>query len=60
MRLPKFEIKRNVTGEYYFTLKAGNGEVIAMSESYKTLQGCKRGISSVRRNAIFAVTKDLT
>ncbi|GAB4141331.1 MAG: YegP family protein [Sphingomonadales bacterium] len=47
----KFIISRDQSGAYRFVLKAGNGEVVATSQSYKTKEGCKNGISSVRRNA---------
>lgn len=47
----KFIICRDKNGAYRFILKAGNGEVVATSQSYKTKEGCKNGICSVRRNA---------
>ena len=43
----KFVIKETKTG-FRFNLKAGNGEVIATSETYKTLAACKNGVDSVR------------
>ena len=46
-----YEITRDAAGEYRFCLKAGNGEVIAMSEGYKKKASCIGGIDSVRRNA---------
>jgi len=48
----KFEIfqsKKN--SEYYFRLKAGNGEPILRSEGYKSKQGCTNGVNSVKTNA---------
>ncbi len=47
----KFEIYEDGAGEFRFRLKAGNGEVIAVSEGYKTKSACLKGIESVRRNA---------
>jgi len=47
----KFEIYKDKKGEYRFRLKAGNGEIIAESEGYKTKQGCMKGIVSVQKNA---------
>ena len=45
-------IKHTATdGSYYFTLIAGNGEVIATSEMYRTKAGRDRGIRSVKANA---------
>lgn len=37
-------------GEYRFKLKAGNGEVILVSEGYSTAAGRDNGIASVRSN----------
>ena len=46
----KFVIKETKTG-FKFDLKASNGEIIACSEVYTTLQSCKAGIASVVKNA---------
>ena len=48
---PKFEIYQDKKGEYRWRLKAGNGEIILVSESYKAMASCKKGIASVVRNA---------
>lgn len=48
----KFEIKIAKNGDYMFNLFAVNGRVIATSETYTSLQNCKGGIDSVRRNAL--------
>lgn len=45
----KFEIKETKSG-FKFNLKAGNGEIIATSETYTTETACKNGIESVRKN----------
>lgn len=37
-------------GEFYFNLKAGNGEIIGTSEMYKSTQGRDSGIESVQKN----------
>lgn len=47
----KFEVYTDAKGEFRFRLKAGNGEVIAVGESYKTKEGCLNGIESVKKNA---------
>ena len=47
----RFEIKIAKNGDYMFNLFAPNGKVIATSETYTTLQNCKLGIESVKRNA---------
>ena len=50
----KFEIKTAANGKFIFNLKAGNGEVILTSQMYKSLVGAKRGIASVKKNAVDA------
>lgn len=49
--MAKFEITTQQNGEFRFTLKASNGDTILRSESYKSKDGCKNGIESVRKNA---------
>ena len=46
----KFLVKKTSTG-IKFDLKAGNGEVIAVSEVYSAEATCKNGIASVKKNA---------
>ena len=48
---PKFEMYTDKAGEYRFRLKAKNGEVIAVSEGYKSKDSCLNGIESVKNNA---------
>jgi len=48
---PKFELYEDKAGEFRFRLKAKNGEVIAISEGYKTKASCENGIESVKNNA---------
>ena len=55
----KFAIKYTKAG-VKFDLKAGNGEIIASSETYKSLASCKNGVESVRRNSVKAEVEDLT
>ena len=47
----KFVIKQVKTG-VKFNLKAGNGEIIAASEVYTTEAACRKGIESVKTNAL--------
>lgn len=47
----KFEIKTAKNGQFYFNLKAGNGEIILSSEMYTTKAACNKGIASVKKNA---------
>ena len=55
----KFVVKTTKTG-FVFNLKAGNGEVIAVSEVYTTEAACMKGIESVRKNAVDAKLEDQT
>ena len=48
---PKFEIYADKAGEFRFRLKATNGQIIAVSEGYKAMAGCRNGIESVKKNA---------
>ena len=48
---PKFEIYTDKAGEFRFRLKATNGQIIAVSEGYMAMAGCKNGIESVKKNA---------
>lgn len=47
----KFVIKQAKDGQFYFSLKATNGQVILSSEMYTTLKACENGIASVKKNA---------
>lgn len=59
-KCPKFEMYTDKAGEYRFRLKATNGQIIAVSEGYKAIAGCKNGIDSVKKNAAEAnVEKEL-
>lgn len=58
--MPRFELFRGTNGNYYFRLKAENGEIIAHSEGYTTKQGAQNGIAAVKRCAPVAQTVDLT
>lgn len=50
----KFEIFSAKNSEFYFRLKAGNGEIILGSEGYTTKANCHKGIASVQKNALAA------
>jgi uncharacterized protein YegP (UPF0339 family) len=47
----KFELYQDKAGEYRFRLKAGNGEIILVSEGYKQKASAENGIESVRKNS---------
>jgi uncharacterized protein YegP (UPF0339 family) len=55
-----FEVKEAKNGQFYFLLKATNGQVIGQSEMYAAMSGLKNGIESVRKNAPEAVIDDQT
>ena len=57
---PKFELKEAKNGQFYFTLTAKNGQVIAQSEMYTTKNAAENGIRSVKDNAPNADTEDQT
>lgn len=47
----KFVVSVGKDKQDYFSLKAGNGEVILSSEGYKSRKSCANGIESVRKNS---------
>ena len=49
--MAKFVIKTGSNGQYYFSLKADNGQKILSSEGYTTKTACQNGIDSVKTNA---------
>jgi uncharacterized protein YegP (UPF0339 family) len=56
----KFEINKDIAGEFRFKLVAVNGETIAVSEGYTNKDGVMSGIESVKHNAAAAVIEDKT
>ena len=55
MKRAKFIIwKSSADSQWYWHLKAKNGEVICQSEGYRSKYNARKGIKSVRRNALFA------
>lgn len=48
---PKFELYTDKAGEFRFRLKAKNGQIIAVGESYKKKPSCLNGIESIKKNA---------
>ena len=55
---PKFEIKKAKNGDFYFTLSAKNGQVIASSEMYSSKAAAQNGIASIKENAPKAEIED--
>ncbi|MFC1954653.1 DUF1508 domain-containing protein [Chloroflexota bacterium] len=56
----KFEINKDVAGEFRFNLVATNGEIIAVSQGYDAKESALKGIESVKNNAADAVIEDNT
>jgi len=46
-----YERRTSAKGDPYFVLKAGNGEVIGRSETYKSTAAMENGVESVKTNA---------
>ena len=57
--MSKFVI-REVPSGIKFDLKAANGQTIATSEVYASRSVCRKGIESVRKNAVVAKFEDQT
>ena len=51
MKNPKFQIFVGKDDQFYFRLKAANGEIILGSEGYTAKPSCQNGIASVKENA---------
>jgi len=49
--MTKFEVYMDEVEGYHFRLRARNGQIIAISQSYKSKEGCLKGIQSVKSNA---------
>ena len=47
----KFIISRRSNGDFQFSLRAANGQVILASQGYVERSSCKAGIESVKRNS---------
>jgi len=47
----RFEVYTDKAGKSRWRLRAGNGEIIASSESYASRQSCLKGIAAVKRDA---------
>ena len=55
----KYALRAVKTG-FKFNLKAGNGEIIAVSEVYTTKSAALNGIESIRKNAPIAALENQT
>ena len=50
--LPKIQIFAGADGEYYFNVRANNGEIVLRSEGYQTEAGARNGVASAKVNGI--------
>lgn len=55
-----FEVLCDSVGRFRFHLKAANGQIIAVSQSYGTKESALKGIASIKKNAPIAKTTDFT
>ncbi|MCF2652010.1 YegP family protein [Anaeromassilibacillus senegalensis] len=55
----KFVIRKTETG-LVFHLKARNGQTVAVSQIYASMEACRKGIESVIRHAAQAAVEDQT
>ncbi|UOQ92199.1 DUF1508 domain-containing protein [Halobacillus shinanisalinarum] len=55
-----FEIQKSSDGQFFFLLKAGNGEIIVTSELYTSKQSCNNGIESLKTTPTEAEVRELT
>lgn len=58
--MESFELFTGTDGQFYFRLKAENGEIIASSQGYTTKQSAENGIAAIKRTAPSAQVADLT
>ncbi|MEX0739818.1 MAG: YegP family protein [Pseudohongiella sp.] len=56
----RYTIFQGSDKQYYFNLKAANGEIILSSEGYVTKQGAENGKEAVKKYAPTADVEDLT
>ena len=56
----RYDKKESSNGKPYFTVKAGNGQIIGSSEMYESTSARDNGIESVKSNAPDAAVDDQT
>jgi uncharacterized protein YegP (UPF0339 family) len=56
----KFVLKKGGNGQFHFNLVAGNGQVVATSESYTRKVSALQTIESIKDNASSATVDDQT
>jgi uncharacterized protein YegP (UPF0339 family) len=58
-KLQRFEVFQGEDRQYYFHLRAGNGEIVLTSEGYTTKASALSGVSSVQTNGGTAASYDV-
>jgi len=61
MRKPKIELQKSkfIDEDYYYlVIKAGNGRIMHISDSYNSKQAAQKGINVIKRIVKTAVTED--
>ncbi|MEV0269560.1 MAG: DUF1508 domain-containing protein [Hamadaea sp.] len=59
--MAKFEIFKDVRGEYRWRLRSANGQIFAIGgEGFKQKSGAENGIAAVKRDAVAAEITDLS
>jgi uncharacterized protein len=53
-----YEQNTSADNQFYFNLKASNGQVIGTSEMYETQEACDQGVQAVKQQAVEASTDD--
>ena len=56
----RYAREKSANGQFYFNLKANNGQVIGTSEMYTTAESRDNGIESVKENGPTLDIEDLT
>jgi len=56
----KFQLFKDASGKFHFSLKTADGEIIASGETYNSKDAALDAIRSVRNNAPTAVIEDTT
>ena len=59
MSLPRFEVWRGADAQWYWHLRAQNGQVVAQGEGYQRKGGALGGVEALKRSAARASIKVL-
>ena len=56
----KFVIKKSSDNQFFFVIKASNGQTLCTSETYTAKQSAKNAIDTIQSDAKTATTEDET